>query len=236
MPEEIRQHLPQIVVLNSLVVSATLLLLARLAVARPLKELPDGVQNAAEAALDWFVEQARRIDPGAVRAVVPFLATLFATILLGNLLAVLPLPILEVPPTSYYGGPLALALVAVLGAFALRARLHGIGAGLRHLFWPNPLQLVSELSHVLSLSLRLYGNIGGEFIVAALVAQAVPWGIPLLVHALGLIPAVIQPIVFTLLTASFLSTGLRAQEAPAPEPPGPAPGAQADPPSDTRSR
>jgi F-type H+-transporting ATPase subunit a len=84
--------------------------------------------------------------------------------------------------------------------------------------WPNPLQLVAELSHTLSLSLRLYGNIGGEFIVASLVTQAAPYGVPLVVDAFGLIPAVVQPLVFTLLTASFLATAVNTEEHPG-EPP-----------------
>ncbi len=208
MPEALASHLPHVVLLDFLVVCVVLVGLGRIATARPLEELPGGVQNAAELALDWFVNQARSIHPGAVRIVVPFLATLFLVILLSNLLAVLPIPLLRIPPTAYYGTALALAAVAVVGTLVIGARLQGTLAELRHLVWPNPLQLVSELSHTLSLSLRLYGNIGGELIVAALVAKAAPYGIPLLVHALGLIPACIQPMVFTLLTANFLATAL----------------------------
>lgn len=208
MSETIQRHLPDVVILNSLVVALVLMVLARIATARPLKELPDGVQNAAELVLDWFVDQARKIHPRGVRTIAPFLASLFLVILLGNLLAVLPIPVLRIPPAAYYSGPLGLALVAVLGSLVVSARLRGIGAGLKHLVWPNPLQLVSELSHTLSLSLRLYGNIGGELIVATLVAQVVPYGIPLIVHALGLIPAVVQPVVFTLLTANVMATAL----------------------------
>jgi F-type H+-transporting ATPase subunit a len=211
MIETIQRHLPCVAVVNFLVVSVLLLILGKLATARPLKELPDGLQNSAELAVDWFVAQARRVDPACVRLVAPFLGTLFLAILFSNLLAVLPIPLLQFPPTAYYSAPLALALVAVLGSLVIGARLRGPAAGLKHLFWPNPLQLISELSHTLSLSLRLYGNIGGEFIVAALVAQAVPYGIPLIVHALGLIPAAIQPVVFTLLTANFLATALHGE-------------------------
>lgn len=214
MPGTIEQHLPFIAVANFAVVAAVLLVLGKLATARRPQELPEGVQNAAEAVLDWFVDQARRIDPGAVRIVAPFLATLFLMILLSNLLVLLPVPLLRIPPTSYFSVPLGLALVSVMGALAICARVRGVGAGLTHLFWPNPLQLVSELSHALSLSLRLYGNIGGELIVAALVTQVAPYGIPLVVHALGLLPAIVQPIVFTLLTANALAIALHGGQSP----------------------
>ncbi|HUM12739.1 MAG TPA: FoF1 ATP synthase subunit a [Myxococcaceae bacterium] len=214
MPEALANKLPYVVLLNFLVVCSLLLVLGRIATARPLKELPGGIQNAAELVLDWFVAQARSIDPRAVPIIAPFLASLFLVILLSNLLGVLPVPVLQIPPTAYYSVPLSLAAIAVLGALVIGAKLRGITAGLKHLVWPNPLQLVEELSHTLSLSLRLYGNIGGEFIVALLVAQVVPYGIPLLVHALGLFPAVIQPFVFTLLTANVLSTALQRGEKP----------------------
>ncbi len=222
MPEAVQRHLGEIVVLNLVFVCAALVAAARIAMARPLTEVPGRAQNAAELVLDWFVTQARRVDPGGVRAIAPFLASLFLVILCSNLLAVVPVPLLGIPPTAYFSGPLALALVAVLGVLVLCVRLRGPRGGLTHLFWPNPLQLVSEISHALSLSLRLYGNIGGELIVAALVTRVVPWGIPLVVHALGLIPAVVQPFVFTLLTANFLATALhgRRERAGAPEVPG----------------
>lgn len=210
MAESLAPHLPWIVLANFLLVAAVLVVLARLAVARPLTERPGPRQNAAEAVLEWFVGQARQVHPGRVTLVAPFLATLFLLILLSNLLAVLPVPVLQIPPTAWYSGPLALALVSVFGGLVIGARICGVKAALRHLFWPNPLQLVGEASHVLSLSLRLYGNIGGEYLVAVLAAAAAPWGIPLVIHALGLIPAVVQPLVFTLLTVTFLSTAVHA--------------------------
>jgi len=92
--------------------------------------------------------------------------------------------------------------------------VRGVGAGLKHLIWPNPLQLVGEVSHTLSLSLRLYGNIGAGVLVAALAAQAAPYGLPLVIDTLDLIPAVVQPTVFTLLTASFLAAAVHREVRP----------------------
>ena len=210
MPDVVVRYLPSIVIVNFLLVSSLLLLLGRLATARPLKEVPEGIQNAAEFMLGWFVDQARRIHPGSVALIASFLASLFLVILFSNLLGILPIPLLRIPPTSYYSGPLALALIAVLGGIVIGARVRGVGAALKHLLWPNPLQLVAEVSHVLSLSLRLYGNIGGEVIVARLAAQAAPYGVPLVIHTLGLIPVSVQPLIFTVLTANFLATAFQS--------------------------
>ena len=236
MSDTVARYLPYIVIANLLPVAVVLVVLGRMVTARPLKEVPDGLQNVAELALDWFVTQARGVDPEHVTLIAPFLATLFLLILGSNLLAILPIPILRIPPTSYFSVPLALALVAVLGALVVSARMRGVRAVLKHLFWPNPLQLVGEISHTLSLSLRLYGNIGGEFIVATLATKAAPYGIPLITHALGLIPASVQPLVFTLLTVNFLATAAPAGALSA-QPPDRAQASDAVPPgSDTIAR
>ena len=50
--------------------------------------------------------------------------------------------------------------------------------------------------------------------MAALAAQAAPYGLPLVIDVLELIPAVVQPIVFTLLTASFLAAAVHREPPP----------------------
>ncbi len=66
----------------------------------------------------------------------------------------------------------------VLSTLAISAAVKGTGKTLKHLFWPNPLQWVSEITDVLSLSLRLFGNIAGEYMTVALVDPRGPVGHP----------------------------------------------------------
>ena len=186
---------------------------------------PSRRQNMGEYVLQFFVGKAREMAHGAHRdrimqLVTSLLATFFLFILVSNLIQVLPIPILNRPPTSHFSVTLALALCAVIGTLMVSAAVKGVGKTLLHLFWPNPLQWVSELTDVLSLSLRLFGNIAGEYMTFALVVMVVPWGIPLILHALGLIPAFVQALVFTLLTASFIANAIHeADEAPKPAKP-----------------
>jgi F-type H+-transporting ATPase subunit a len=178
---------------------------------------PGGRQNVGEYVLQFFVGKARDMAHGPQRTrilqlVAPLLATLFLFIIVSNLFMILPLPIINRPPTSHFSVTLALALVAVCGTLAVSAAVKGVGATLKHLVWPNPLQWVSEITDVLSLSLRLFGNIAGEYMTVALVLLVVPFGIPLILHVLGLIPAFVQALVFTLLTASFLANAVHHEE------------------------
>jgi F-type H+-transporting ATPase subunit a len=187
-------------------------------------DAPSARQNVGEAVLAFFYGKARDMAHGPNRArildlVASLLAAFFLFILVSNLMAFLPVPVLNRPPTSHFSVTLALALCSVFGTLLISAVLRGAGATLLHLVWPNPLQWVSEITDIMSLSLRLFGNIAGEYMTAALVIGAVPYGIPLILHVLGLIPAFVQALVFTLLTASFLANAIHAEggesEAPA---------------------
>jgi F-type H+-transporting ATPase subunit a len=176
-----------------------------------------GKQNVGEWVLQFFVDKAREMAHGEKREsilglVTTMLATAFLFIIVCNLIAILPIPILNRPPTSHFSVTLGLAICAVMGTLLISARVKGTGKTLMHLFWPNPLQWVSELTDVMSLSLRLFGNIAGEYMTVALVLLVVPFGIPLILHALGLIPAFVQALVFTLLTASFLANAIHVAE------------------------
>lgn len=178
---------------------------------------PSARQNAGEAVLDFFVGKARDVSHGEhhermMGIVTPFLATLFLFIFASNLLGVFPVPLLNRPPTSHFSVTLTLALLAVAGTLAIGAIARGPAQAALHLVWPNPLQWVSEVTDVLSLSLRLFGNIAGEYMTLLLVVTVVPFGIPLILHALGLIPAFVQAFVFTLLTASFLATAIHHED------------------------
>jgi F-type H+-transporting ATPase subunit a len=178
---------------------------------------PTARQNVGEWVLRFFVDKSREMAHGPKRDMIlsmaaTFLTTAFLFIFGCNLLMMLPIPVLNRPPTSHFSVTLALALCSVIGTLIISARINGASKTLIHLFWPNPLQWVSEVTDVLSLSLRLFGNIAGEYLTIALVLLVVPFGIPLILHVLGVIPVFVQALVFTLLTASFLANAIHVEE------------------------
>ncbi|RJQ53642.1 MAG: F0F1 ATP synthase subunit A [Actinobacteria bacterium] len=206
----IQLYMPYIVLFNFALVGVVLVSLGRFLLKDGLAEEPGRRQNVAEFALDFFVGKAEEMRGcECIKTVAPLLATLFGMIWLSNLLAILPIPIVNKPPTAFYSGPLALALCAIGGTLYVSGAFNGIVGAVKHLFWPNPLQLITEVSDVMSLSLRLYGNIGGEYMVAMLIMSVAPFGIPLVIHALGMIPMFVQPLVFTLLTTSFIAGAIK---------------------------
>lgn len=199
---------PVIVSVNIVLVAIALAIFARWLTARPLTSgVPDGRQNIGEFVLKFFVGKARDMGGGhkVVRMVAPFLGTFFLLIFVSNLLVLFPFPLVNRPPTSFFGVTVGLALASVIGTFAISIRHNGAPKAFKHLVWPNLMQWVSEITDVVSLSLRLFGNIAGEYLTLFLVSGIVYFGIPLILHVLGFIPAFVQALVFTLLTASFVS-------------------------------
>ena len=210
----ITHAMPYIVIVNAVVVSVVLIIVGRVLVRGQLTSgVPEGRQNVGEFILDFFVGKARDMGGrSVVLAVAPFLATCFMFIFVSNMMGMLPLPLISNPPTSYFSVPLGLSLCAVGGTLILSGVFNGLLGAVKHLFWPNPLQWISEVTDVMSLALRLFGNIGGEHMTLALVTSSVAVGIPLVLHVLGLIPAFVQALVFTLLTASFIGGVIHTHE------------------------
>lgn len=207
-----------VVIVNSALAGLVLVVFgAWLAHGRLSASAPSRRQNIGESVLGFFFDKAEGMAQGpqhdkTVRLVMPFLASFFLFIIVCNLFGMAPLPIINRPPTSSYSVTLTLATLSVLGTLVIGARVRGVGKTAKHLVWPNPLQWVSEFTDILSLSLRLFGNIAGEYMTLLLVVIAAPVGIPLVLHALSVIPAFVQALVFTLLTASFLASAIHHEE------------------------
>jgi F-type H+-transporting ATPase subunit a len=67
-----------------------------------------------------------------------------------------------------------------------------------------PIELISHTSRVMSLSLRLFGNIFGEELVVLVLASIVPYFAPVVVQPLFLITSGLQAFIFVLLTIIYL--------------------------------
>jgi F-type H+-transporting ATPase subunit a len=78
-----------------------------------------------------------------------------------------------------------------------------------------PLMLViegiSHLSRVLSLSLRLFGNVFGEELVIIILAGIIPFLVPLPMMFLGLLTGTLQAAIFAILTMVYLGGAVAAE-------------------------
>ena len=75
------------------------------------------------------------------------------------------------------------------------------------------IEIISHLSRVMSLSLRLFGNIFGEELVIAILAGLIPFLIPLPMMFLGLITGGLQAYIFALLSIIYLQGAVAVEHA-----------------------
>jgi F-type H+-transporting ATPase subunit a len=68
-----------------------------------------------------------------------------------------------------------------------------------------PLEILGLLSRILSHSLRLFGNIAGEHVVAGIFFALMPLLLPVPLMVMGLFFGLIQTFVFTMLSVIYLS-------------------------------
>jgi F-type H+-transporting ATPase subunit a len=74
-----------------------------------------------------------------------------------------------------------------------------------------PIEVVSHMSRVMSLSLRLFGNIFGEEMVVLIIASIVPFVAPLPMMVLGIVTGTLQAFVFVLLTIIYLAAAVHTE-------------------------
>lgn len=185
--------------------------LALLGTRRLSVESPGGLQQVLEVAVGGFADFIDSIIPHGARKHVPVMFAFAAFILISNLFGLVPT---LSPPTQNYGVTLALALMSFVYYNAISLKENGILGHLKHLCGPvafiAPLffviELVSHSARILSLSLRLMGNISGEHMASSIFYTFFGgFFVPLPMMALGLLGACLQTFIFVLLSMVYIA-------------------------------
>lgn len=194
-------------VLHSWVVMIVLVVLAVLAT-RKLSLVPRGLQNFFETlieSLENFVV-ANMGEDG--RKVFPVLATLFIYILFSNYEGLVPG---ADAPTANINTTLSMAVFIFVYYQYWGFKLHG-WSYVHHFMGPVPwlaplifpIEVIGHFARMLSLSLRLFGNIRGEDIVLALLFMLAPIVSTVPIYFLFMLLKVIQALVFFMLSMLYL--------------------------------
>lgn len=172
-------------------------------------ETPGSVQHLAEMTHEFVFEQGAQVIGDGHERFTGYLTALLLFILMCNLAGLIPG---LASPTANVTVPLGFALVTFFYYHYHGIRVNGAGyikqfLGPLPLLAPLllPLEIISHLARILSLSVRLYANMfAGELLYLAFFSL-IPFGIPLLFMGLHLGVAVVQAYVFMLLAAIYLS-------------------------------
>lgn len=177
---------------------------------KSLQMIPGPAQNVFEVIVGGMEEFMVDITGDEGRWFFPLIGTLFLYILTCNLIGLVPT---FFPPTANTNTTLSCALVVFCFTHYIGIKYHG-AKYIKHfmgpIWWLAPLMLIIELighfARILSLSIRLFGNmIGHELVLGILFMLAGAFLAPLPIMAMGIFVAFIQAFVFFLLSVIYFS-------------------------------
>lgn len=182
------------------------------------------LQNAAESIIETFYNLTESVAQHAASKIFPYFMTFFLFILFANWSSLIPgigtigirehgeiIPLFR-GATSDLNTTLGLALVSAFATHMLSIRTIGIKDYLSRYFSFNPinlfiglLEIISEITKIISLSFRLFGNIYAGEVVLLTVSSIFAFVFPLPFLLLEVIVGVVQALVFSMLTMVFMA-------------------------------
>ena len=205
------EPIPNYIVMSLLIVlgvtQLSLFVRSRLSVENPGK-LQIALEDLVKAVLGLLEEW---IGPKGGRFL-PLIATLGLFIITGNYMGLIPG---LMAPTSSINVTLGCAITIWVYYHYQGIKAQGFGSYIAHFAAPPgaplfiapimfPIEIISHFSRVLSLSLRLFGNVFGEELVIVILFGIVPFLIPLPMMFLGIITGGLQAFIFVLLSIIYL--------------------------------
>ena len=213
--------IPQHVVIGAVIVGGLLLFAAW--VRSRLKEVPEHwSQHLVEGFMGVIHNLVDEMIGHKGRRYQAIIASLALFILLGNLAGMMPfMSATTMTPNT----TLALSLTVffyyhyqgVVEQGALHYLRHFAGPHLPAFLIPLNIlfffiEILSHCARVMSLAIRLFGNIFGEETVLAILFMLVPMFVPIPMMAMGLFTALLQTFVFIMLTMSYLAGAVAIEE------------------------
>ena len=177
---------------------------------RHITLVPRGAQNVFETIVGGLEEFMVDITGEEGRAFFPYIATCFLFILFCNLIGLIPG---FLSPTSNINTPLSMALCTFVYTHYLGVKYHG-AKYIKHFLGPIPalmplffiIEVIGHCARVLSLTVRLFGNIMGEdLVLAILLFLAGMFLAPLPMIFLAVFTSVVQAFIFTVLSIMYFT-------------------------------
>jgi len=157
------------------------------------------------------------VGAGTGRRFLPFILGLAAFIFVGNIFGLF---FFLQPPTANPSTTFALSITAFLYYNAVGIRDNGILKYIAHFAGPFlplaflmfPIEIISHLARILSLALRLFGNIFGEHTATGIFFGMFPFVVPWPMMGLGIFGALLQAFIFIMLTMAYLQGAVGHEE------------------------
>jgi F-type H+-transporting ATPase subunit a len=206
-----------IYVTHMLLSAGLALLLVRMAMSN-LKLVPTGAQNLMEAYISGVLKMGTDVmGKENARRYIPLIATIGLFVGIANLIGVIPG---FEAPTGFLEMPLTLALTVFVYYNFEGIRRQGLFKYFKHflgpvwwLYWLMfPIEIVSHVSRLISLSFRLFGNVKGDDMFLMVILMLAPWLLPMIPFALLTFMAFLQAFIFMMLTTVYIGSAVAIEE------------------------
>lgn len=174
-----------------------------------MEMIPGSGQNFWEVTIGGLMSAcSETLGEKGAKLLFPMLATFFFYIVVSNLIGIIPG---FLSPTSSLNITLAMTLIVWVTHHVLGFQYHGLKY-YKHFMGPSKalapfmliLELISNFARLISLSMRLFGNIfAKEVLLTVLFMLAGAYFAPLPILALGVLVSVIQGVVFVMLAMIY---------------------------------
>ena len=200
------------------ILAAVIVLFLAKAATKSLRIVPQGVQNIMEAYLEGVIAMGRDvIGESNAKKYLPLVATLGLFIFVANIIGMIPG---FESPSGNINFTLALALIVFIYYNYEGIRKNGVVHYFAHFAGPVkilaplmfPIEIVSHISRIISLSFRLFGNTKGDDLFLWVLLMLAPWIVPLPAFALLLFSAFLQTFIFMILTYVYLAGAVLLHE------------------------
>jgi F-type H+-transporting ATPase subunit a len=194
---------------HMLLTAAIVIVIAKMATSN-LRLVPTGTQNVMEAYLSGVLAMGADVMGKAeARRYLPLVATIGLFVGIANIIGVLPG---FEAPSAFLDFTLALALVVFVYYNFEGIRRNGLISYFKHFMGPVwwlawlmfPIEIVSHISRIISLSFRLFGNVKGDDMFLMVLLMLAPWILPIVPFALLTFMAFLQAFIFMMLTYVYL--------------------------------
>ena len=206
-----------IILSHFVLVIGIIFLISRMATRR-LQLVPTGSQNVMETFVGGIIAMgADTMGEKNARTYMPLIGSLALVIFVSNMIGVIPG---FEAPTSNINFTLSLALIVFIYYNYLGIKKNGFVTYFKHFMGPMPIlaplmfpiEIISHISRIISLSFRLFGSIRGDDMFLMVLLMLVPWIVPLpgffLLTAFGFL----QAFIFSILTYVYIAGSIMMEE------------------------
>jgi F-type H+-transporting ATPase subunit a len=206
-----------------------ILIIGAFVLTRSLKEIPAGAQAVLEAGVEAMNNFAKNQFGSFAKYLGPYMGSLFLFLLLSNILPVLsPLelkafgrefnPLFMIrPPTRDINVTAALAVISILLVLVCGFAARGVKGWFKKLLHPIPFMLPFNImeygTRLISLALRLFGNILGGYVLMSMIEGLFPVALPIVLSLyFDFFDGLIQAAIFVFLTSLYISEAVKVED------------------------